>query len=258
MSYTIVSVCESARNTYVHSKSYEDKAIRLARSIRKLDSKVPIVMWYADDKKPSDSTISQLKDFDCRVIEGKCLYPDHPLFNKIEGMVNFDVDTDHRLWIDSDIYVRGGLEYFDTLTADVATSSDMYSFHALTKLEDYPIWETYFAHFGIKKLRQYSSTSLDNGLGNFYMNTGTIWLKNDPVLLKQYKSYAQQLLESDLAYSKEYYDAVGLTLTVLQSSCTYDVLPESYNYYYGLHKDVNGKFIHYQGNDLSGHEEIDW
>jgi hypothetical protein len=31
--YTIISCCEASRNVYTTGKSYEDKAIRLARSI---------------------------------------------------------------------------------------------------------------------------------------------------------------------------------------------------------------------------------
>lgn len=259
MNFTIISVCEATRNTYITGKSYEDKAIRLAKSIRALDKEVPVIMWYGEDKKPSIDTINALKYLECELVEGQCQYKDYPLFNKIEAMVTVPVTTPAKLWIDTDIYIRDGLDYFYSLDCDIATPSDVYKHHALTNLEEYPVWEQYYQLANITPIRRYSETSIDNGIGNFYLNTGIIFMKNNQDILDKYKIFSELVLKSNIKYSTNYYDAIGLTLDIQSNNkVTYQVIPEKYNYYYALHRDINGSFVHYQDNILDHYSEINW
>lgn len=251
--YTIISSCEGTRNIYLHPKSYEDKAIRLAKSIRSSDKNVSIIMWYGEDKIPSNQTLDVLSNLNCKLVQGKCLFANHPLFNKIEAM-SVPVTTQYKLWIDTDIYIKNGLNYFDNIDCDVAAASDAYSHHVMTKIEDQSIWQDYYKLVGLDLDVPIIETSIDKKPGNFYFNTGVIYINNN--LCELYKLYSQKVLESDLPYSKSYYDAIGLTLAILKTNSKYIILPEEYNYIYALRRNTNGNFIHYQDNILD--IELEW
>ena len=258
--YTIISVCEAKRDVYRYAKAYEDKAIRLARSIRANGgANIPIVMWYGSDRPPAAETKTALERLDCRLVEGVCQYPEHPVFNKTEALATTVVDTEAKLWIDTDVYVRGGLDWFEQVECDVAASPDTHDHHVLARLEDEPVWRDYCRLMGFEwEDGARMQTTIDGGVGNFYIMNGVIYMKNDRSLTDTYRANAVRALESDLPYRELWHDQVGLTTVVLQQKRKYIPLPEALNYVYALRRDINGQFIHYQDNILDNYPEIDW
>jgi hypothetical protein len=255
MTYTIISSCES--RTGWQSKGYDDKAVRLARSIRQTGCVAPIVMWHGSDAKPSATNRTELERLGCVLQEGVCQMPGRPLWNKVEAITTCSAATDAILWIDSDVYVLDGLDHFDSITADLSAMHDLFSHHALTTPGDRAIWDKFYALCCIDK-NKHKWMMLGDDRVNFHCNSGVFWMRNDAGALSDYRAMAEAICNSGIQYGAEYFDAVALVLLVYKRGLRWQALDEAYNYYYALHKDINGKFIHYQDNVLSAHHPVVW
>lgn len=255
MDFTIISSCEARVGP--QAKGYEDKAIRLARSIRSSGCGAPIVMWYATDAKPSEPTLQRLRELGCQTQEGICRHPGRTLWNKVEAATATSVQTEARLWIDSDVYVIGGLEYFTSLECDIAAAPDLFEFHALTRPEDRPLWNVFYKLCDIDS-SAHRYCEVNNHRANFHCSSGVFLLKNCPALVSGYREIAERLMLSSATYGPEYFDAAALILLTLQQGLKWQFLPEAYNYVYAIRKNINGKLIHYQDNVLDSHPPIVW
>lgn len=259
----IFTTCESRRDVYVHAKDYQNKAVRLVRSLRKNGGtckKFPVTAWYGVAAKPSDDTIKRLQDLGCSVVEGTVSHTKYPLFSKIDT-IQAPFEEPFGMWMDTDMYVLGDFgELVFENQVDVAAPDNCYTFHKWVREEDTPVWNRYYDMLGIKRPVPTMPTCLDKGSGNFYFNSGLILFRNGIGFPQLYARTAEAVLGSSVDERELNFTQTSLSLTVLRAGYTWKVVPEKFHSCYALrHKLMPDTLLsHYQDSRVAEISEEDW
>jgi len=260
-SHTIFSICESERDVYPYPKNYEPYAIRLAKSIRNNGGKddLKIKMWYGEDAPPSADSIARLKDLDCEVVAGKCVYHDYPVYNKIEAS-KMEFDTDYAMWMDSDLYVMGELTELLNCDKDVLVSPDQRSTHRWSSSEQNPLWDLIYKELNVERPLKKIPCHIDSSVGNFYFCSGLFQFKIGVGFPEMYEQCACKIIGLGGPFI-ENFTQTGLGMAVHKGGYSYDLIPEKYHYFYTLHDKKlaeDTQIVHYQDNRVTEIPDKEW
>jgi hypothetical protein len=258
-STTIISCCES---TEKHEAGYDKLAVRLAYSIRKNAGALrdcPILMWYAEDRPPSEEYAKILRDFGCTLVSGPCIMPEYRLYNKITAMSSA-VETEYALWLDSDVFVLRGLEGILEGAPDISTSPTTYSFHKWANKEDKPVWDLYYKAVGMENPGLEIKADIDDKTGLFYLCSGVVLFKDEIQFPKAYKECVDAILGTEVEERQLNVSQTALSLAVAKEGYSFKKLDERFQLVYSLRKTIfeDTALVHYQDDRVLEIPDFEW
>ena len=262
-SCTIISSCESKRGTYKFSKSFENKSVRLAKSIRKNGgrlSDVPILMWYGEDAPPSKETQKKLIDFGCKLVQEKCEYTKDPLFAKVSAC-KIPIDTDFGVWMDSDIFVLDDLYPLLDGDFDVSASPTDFVHHKWANTDDEDRWRQLYRINNVEMPNRKLKTYIDGLEGLFYLCSGLFIFKNGIGFPDLYYSTCKMILDNKNKVDSLNFTQTGLSIAVVKGDFKYKYIPEHMHYVYATHGHKLGDnvaAVHYQDAKVQEITDSEW
>jgi len=264
---------------WIKQKSYEECAIRLARSLRqngKFLSDAELYFYVDADLEPDSVVLDLLEDeYNCGII----LYNDNdmvlqsdagswsPKIYAAKHSADIAYLNTHIAWVDCDYYVNGDLsELMEIAESAQVTAPPM---NLITNFGAHPdrdreMWRSYYEYFDVEDNWSYVKTHVDKKLGWFYFTSSIMTWKTGIGFEDTYFNISKELFNSGLVDCQKRYTQTSVPLTILKQHYTWNTIPRHLAYMYHLNDyklendEKYPKLIHYCDNKVSEISPKNW
>ena len=257
----IVSSCESKRKD--NSQDYQTLSVRLAKSLRANGGSIkdiPLYMWYGVDREPSAETKTKLLSYGCILISSESLYNKGWQFGKINAMTHPDIDAEHIIWMDTDIYINGDFSEILDYSKDLMISQVSRGNVQWARLDENDLWDKTYAHFNLERPKELYPMRIKGHTGNLYCGGGMFMFRKDSKFGELFYDTTLQVIEH-CPWAMWDHDQIACTVTVVRGGFTFGLIPDHCHYQFADHGHIleyNPLVIHYQSDRLPGISDEDW
>lgn len=267
---------------WIKHKSYEECAIRFARSLRKNGGALrdaPVIFYVDTVYIPDDKVLDVLEreygimfyhynDRDMVIQSGAGSWS--PKIYAVKHLQStFPPACTHGIWIDIDYYVNGDLHELEELCdyADVcAPPMNLITNFGAHPERDREMWESYYDYFELPASLEIPSvqTHVDKKMGWFYFTSSIMTWKIGIGFEQSYFDISKALFNSGLQDCQKRYTQTSVPLTILKNGYTWDTIPRHLAYLYHLngYKLENDEkypaLIHYCCNRVTEISDKNW